>query len=151
MMLPYPFSGFRNPYRYGNHTNMPPYTTHFRNNLYQKQHLENQKKLENINTFNNSSNTQNAKKNDIPKPQADNKSNSSNQKNSNRGSNPFLNLFNFSGRENTENNEDNSFFEIFGIKLFYDDILIICMLFFLYNEGIEDQSLFFALILLLIS
>ena len=44
-----------------------------------------------------------------------------------------------------------SFFEIFGIKLFFDDILIICILLFLYNEKIKDEELFICLILLLIS
>lgn len=60
---------------------------------------------------------------------------------------------------NTINNSDNNsststnmeYFEIFGIKLFFDDILLICLLFFLYNEGIKDQYLFIALILLLLS
>lgn len=48
----------------------------------------------------------------------------------------------------TENLE---YFEIFGIKLFFDDILLICLIFFLYSEGIKDQYLFIALILLLLS
>lgn len=43
------------------------------------------------------------------------------------------------------------YFEIFGIKLYFDDILIICLLFFLYNEGVQDQYLFICLILLLLS
>lgn len=42
-------------------------------------------------------------------------------------------------------------FEIFGIQLFYDDILLICLIFFLYSEGIQDTYLFLALILLLLS
>ncbi|MBO5004819.1 MAG: hypothetical protein J6D03_06210 [Clostridia bacterium] len=42
-------------------------------------------------------------------------------------------------------------FEIFGIKLFFDDILLICLIFFLYNEGVKDQYLFISLILLLLS
>lgn len=42
-------------------------------------------------------------------------------------------------------------FEIFGIKLYFDDILLICLIFFLYNEGVQDQYLFIALILLLLS
>lgn len=42
-------------------------------------------------------------------------------------------------------------FEIFGIKLYFDDILLICLIFFLYNEGVKDQYLFIALILLLLS
>ena len=42
-------------------------------------------------------------------------------------------------------------FELFGIKLHQDDILLICLIFFLYNEGIKDEFLFVALILLLLS
>lgn len=48
-------------------------------------------------------------------------------------------------------NFDNSFFDVFGIHLYYDDILLISLIFLLYNEGIEDSSLFIALILLLLS
>ena len=47
--------------------------------------------------------------------------------------------------------EDNAFFEIFGIKLYYDDILLICLIFFLYQEDVDDPYLFIALILLLLS
>lgn len=43
------------------------------------------------------------------------------------------------------------FFEILGIKLYFDDLLIICLIFFLYTEGVNDQILFIALILLLLS
>lgn len=43
------------------------------------------------------------------------------------------------------------FFEIFGLILYFDDILIICLLFFLYEEGVKDQELFISLILLLLS
>ena len=46
---------------------------------------------------------------------------------------------------------DNYFFEIFGLKLYFDDIMIICLLFFLYEEGVNDQELFISLILLLLS
>ena len=46
---------------------------------------------------------------------------------------------------------DKPIFEFFGIKLFFDDILIISLIFFLYNEGVKDQNLFIALILLLLS
>ena len=42
-------------------------------------------------------------------------------------------------------------FELFGIKLYFDDILLISLIFFLYNEGVKDESLFIALILLLLS
>ena len=47
--------------------------------------------------------------------------------------------------------EPDIMFEIFGIKLCSDDILLICLIFFLYNEGVKDEFLFIALILLLLS
>lgn len=46
---------------------------------------------------------------------------------------------------------DNVFFEILGIKLSYDDILLIFLIFFLYTEGVKDDFLFIVLILLLLS
>jgi len=42
-------------------------------------------------------------------------------------------------------------FEVFGLKLYFDDILIMCILYFLYTEGVQDQELFICLILLLLS
>lgn len=44
-----------------------------------------------------------------------------------------------------------TFFEIFGLKIFFDDILIICILYFLYTEKVKDENLFICLILLLLS
>ncbi len=49
------------------------------------------------------------------------------------------------------NNYDTPVFEIFGIKLFFDDVLIIALIFFLYNEGVRDDMLFISLILILLS
>lgn len=46
---------------------------------------------------------------------------------------------------------DEYFFELFGLKLYFDDVLLICLLFFLYQEGVKDQELFISLILLLLS
>lgn len=40
--------------------------------------------------------------------------------------------------------------EIWGIKLYSDDILIMGLLFFLYTEGVKDEMLFICLILLLL-
>lgn len=42
-------------------------------------------------------------------------------------------------------------FEIFGIKLYNDDLLILALLLFLYEEDVHDQELFLSLILLLLS
>lgn len=42
-------------------------------------------------------------------------------------------------------------FEILGIQLYLDDIIILGLLFFLYQEGVQDEMLYIALILLLLS
>ena len=41
--------------------------------------------------------------------------------------------------------------DLFGIKLYFDDVLILSLLFFLYKEEVKDEGLFLALALLLIS
>ncbi len=47
---------------------------------------------------------------------------------------------------------NNSFlFDLFGLKIYLDDALIICLLFFLYQEKTKDEGLFIILILLLLS
>lgn len=46
---------------------------------------------------------------------------------------------------------DDPFFEILGIQLYFDDLLILGLLFFLYTEGVKDYTLFMSLILLLMS
>ena len=47
--------------------------------------------------------------------------------------------------------QESYFFELFGLKLYFDDILLICLIFFLYEEGVKDDELFISLILLLLS
>ena len=46
---------------------------------------------------------------------------------------------------------EDTYFEILGIKLHSDDILLLCLIFFLYKEGVQDEYLFIALIMLLLS
>ncbi len=48
-------------------------------------------------------------------------------------------------------NSDNPILELFGIKLYLDDIIILCLLFLLYKEDVKDEMLFIALILLLLT
>lgn len=50
-----------------------------------------------------------------------------------------------------QKSSDNEFLEIFGIKLYFDDLMIISLLFFLYSEGVNDYYLFITLILLLLT
>lgn len=47
--------------------------------------------------------------------------------------------------------DDNVWLDILGIKLYFDDVLILSLLFFLYKEEVKDEGLFLALVLLLIS
>lgn len=55
----------------------------------------------------------------------------------------------------TEKNETEKekvqFLSILGIHLYFDDLIILALLFFLYKEGAQDEGLFICLILLLLS
>lgn len=48
-------------------------------------------------------------------------------------------------------NIDEPIFELFGIHLFLDDIIIICILIFLFQENVKDEMLYIILIMLLFS
>ena len=89
-----------------------------------------------------------------------------NNYNSNKSSkNNTINSYNYSNHNNNSNSYEykekkvstdaietpETFFEIFGLKMYFDDILIICILYFLYTEKIKDEELFICLILLLLS
>lgn len=56
-----------------------------------------------------------------------------------------------SNTDTRKSDDNNEFIEVFGIKLFFDDILILCLLFFLYKQNVNDPLLFIALLLLLLS
>lgn len=67
-------------------------------------------------------------------------------------SNESISDCNVSKKNNSKKLDDsNYFFELFGLKLYFDDILLICLIFFLYQEGVKDDELFISLILLLLS
>lgn len=51
----------------------------------------------------------------------------------------------------TNKSNDTEYIDILGIKLRYDDILLILLIYFLYSENVKDMYLFFILILLLLS
>jgi len=54
-------------------------------------------------------------------------------------------------KEKTENSSYEQFFEIFGIKLYFDDLLILALIFFLYKEEVNDNYLYIILFMLLLS
>lgn len=61
-------------------------------------------------------------------------------------------LPNFEKKQNKSNsNESDYLFDLFGLKLYFDDILILSLLYFLYSEGVKDEMLFICLLLLLIT
>ncbi len=57
----------------------------------------------------------------------------------------------YTQKKETSTNEDSPLFQIFGLNLYFDDILLVCLIWFLYQEGVKDEGLFMALILLLLS
>ena len=54
-------------------------------------------------------------------------------------------------KETNQNEKNINQIELLGLKFDFDDILIIALILFLYNEGVKDQWLFISLILLLLS
>ena len=54
-------------------------------------------------------------------------------------------------KEKAKQQESPPLFSFFGINLYFDDVLILCILFFLYNEKVNDPYLFFTLVLLLLT
>lgn len=54
-------------------------------------------------------------------------------------------------KSTTPSSQEGFFLDIFGLTLHFDDILLLCLIFFLYQEGVKDTSLFLVLILLLMN
>lgn len=66
-------------------------------------------------------------------------------------SNKCYNKYSFNNCNEKENskNEYEPFFTIFGIDLYFDDILILALLLFLNTEDVKDSYLYIVLIMLL--
>lgn len=54
-------------------------------------------------------------------------------------------------KNKSNKNADDFLFDLFGLKIYYDDILLVSLIYFLYSEGVKDDGLFIVLILLLLS
>ena len=62
------------------------------------------------------------------------------------------NQLNIEKEKNKSNKNNDAFlFDLFGLKIYYDDILLISLIYFLYSEGVKDDGLFIVLVLLLLS
>lgn len=58
----------------------------------------------------------------------------------------------FERQKNKSNNNSNDYlFDLFGLKIYTDDVLLVSLIYFLYSEGVKDEGLFIVLILLLLS
>ena len=51
----------------------------------------------------------------------------------------------------TYTSSDQAIYDIFGIKLYLDDLIILGLLFFLYQQDVHDEMLYIILLLLLFS
>lgn len=87
------------------------------------------------------------------------KRNSTSKNRITQNSNTISNLFSFlpssigplNFHPEALNDIEEPLFEMFGISLYLDDIIIICILIFLYQEDVKDDMLYISLFLLLIS
>ena len=67
--------------------------------------------------------------------------------------NSITNSFKISNTINSRFSLDSeeAIFELFGIKLYLDDLIILGLLFFLYQQNVNDEILYIILLLLLFS
>lgn len=132
MMRPYPFYGFpyfRKPYFY----NYPYYDSH------------------NINTKSINNSQKPCSPSHLSKKEQESFSYPSNNKKNINSIPPKVEKCISNNINNNNEDETEEYFEIFGLKLHFDDLLIISLLFFLYQEDVKDTYLYIALILLLLS
>lgn len=155
MINNYPYFGFPN---YINYMNTGIYSQPFNKNIRQADsHIESCRQKPQYKQYNINNNrkynyySQNANSSSIR-----NKCYSPNFKNIGGNNFYYKNLgdktsnCNNSNHKNSECSNDSPIFNILGLNLFFDDVLIICIIFFLYNENVNDPYLFFTLVLLLL-
>ncbi len=54
-------------------------------------------------------------------------------------------------QKNKSNKNYDYLFDLFGLKIYSDDVLLVSLIYCLYSEGVKDDGLFIVLILLLLS
>ena len=57
----------------------------------------------------------------------------------------------FKSKNKSNKYADDYLFDLFGLKIYSDDVLLVSLIYFLYSEGVKDDGLFLVLILLLLS
>lgn len=73
------------------------------------------------------------------------------QNNINKNNCQFDNKEDSNKKKFVQDSKEVVWLDLFGIKLYFDDVLILSLLFFLYKEEVKDEGLFLALVMLLIS
>lgn len=136
-----------NYYRYYNPNNY--YHNRGQGNLYKPQNNNsNEKSIQNINAVNSNNLNSNTADNNSLNTSSENSSNEKRSFNNKPKFNSFgpilFNSHSFSDIEEPV-------LEIFGLKLYLDDLIILALLYFLYEEDVKDDMLFISLILLLLS
>lgn len=58
---------------------------------------------------------------------------------------------NFKAKNKSNKYTDDYLFDLFGLKIYSDDVLLVSLIYFLYSEDVKDDGLFLVLILLLLS
>lgn len=117
---------------------MPYWNFPYYNNYYRRKYYSNPNPKINPNEYKKSEGFENSK----------NVQQSSDKNNEDKNSTTRTNS---SSTNNSYSFNDEPYLNILGLDLFSDDILILCILLFLYTEGIKDEMLFICLILLLLS
>ena len=57
----------------------------------------------------------------------------------------------FKAKNKSNKYPDDYLFDLFGLKIYSDDVLLVSLIYFLYSENVKDDGLFLVLILLLLS
>lgn len=60
-------------------------------------------------------------------------------------------LYEVKNKNKSNKNTDDYLFDLFGLKIYSDDVLLMSLIYFLYSEEVKDDGLFIVLILLLLS
>lgn len=137
-MIRFPFLGYSSPYHYYS----PYYRTSYKNQASMYQTSSNQNKVSQLNHMNTKESLpcENENSSLIKETISEYETRKIPSKN-----NPIS--FHFEGFSDP----NQVILEVLGIKLYLDDIIILGLLFILYQEDVKDEMLFISLILLLLS
>lgn len=153
MVADYPYFGFPNYIRHMNSglgppsaSKIMPNTAEFSNRDYSKRNFSN-KGYPNKN-YNSVKNTQNSRPNyQFFNTAAQFKSAPFNRQRRNYS----INHIPVNTKKEKHQSDNVPVFNLLGINLYFDDVLLILVIFFLYNENVNDPYLFITLILLLLT